>query len=143
MRKRFLPVVAGGVAASLAGLGVLPGTAVPAQARGSGCAHGGEACLQTFDDGLYVGDVQVRFTHSDTINGHAHIYGDGLQLQHFPTSASSAASAPRAAAIPTTQQFTFHVRRSFPDGSLFCAEIWQQDGGGYYLRGRPCLTIHG
>jgi len=142
MRKRFLPVVAGGVAASLAGLGLLPGTAVPAQARGSGCAHGGEACLQTFDDGLYVGDVQVRFTHSDTINGHAHIYGAGYSYD-TPNQRLVGGFCAQGRCNPTTQQFTFHVRRSFPDGSLFCAEIWQQDGGGYYLRGRPCLTIHG
>lgn len=60
--------------------GVMLGTAVSAKAAASGCTSGGEVCLQTFDNGTYVGNAEVRFIHSDGIVGHAHLYGAGYDV---------------------------------------------------------------
>lgn len=125
----------------LAGAGLIPGTLLPAQAA-SGCSGGGQVCIRTFESGLSVRDVEVKLIHSDTINGHAHLYGDGYS-ENTPDQRLVGGFCAQGRCNNTTQQLTFHVNRTFPEGSLLCAEIWQQrSGGGYDLRRRPCLTMH-
>ncbi|HEV7468126.1 MAG TPA: hypothetical protein VGP96_17650 [Candidatus Dormibacteraeota bacterium] len=123
-------------------LAVPMSTAVPAHAAAGGCTSGGTVCIRTVDSGLHVGNVEVRFSHVDGIIGHAHLFGPGYDVGTADQSLAGGFCA-QGRCNPTTQLFTFHPDRNFPDGSLLCAEIWQRyDNGSYNLRGRPCVTIH-
>jgi hypothetical protein len=139
-RRRLRPLAA---ALTLGGALAVPmSTAVPAHAAASGCTSGGSVCIQTFDSGLYVGNVEVRFSHVDGIIGHAHLDAPGYDV-NTPNQPLVGGFCAQGSCNPTTQVFTFHPNRNFPDGSRLCAEIWQRyDDGSYNLRGRPCETIH-
>ncbi|MFE0104990.1 hypothetical protein [Streptomyces sp. NPDC059009] len=113
----------------VAGLGLLLTVGAPPAAAGAtGCND--RTCIDVRGSGLTVESVGASTTWNGDFTGHFHIWGGGID-QNSPTQFWG-----------YHQKFTIPVGHDLPNGTVLCAEGWEQVGDHVESRGRACEEVH-
>ncbi|MET9626498.1 hypothetical protein ABZX92_03450 [Lentzea sp. NPDC006480] len=115
--------------AVLLGAGAASASDVGAQACGSS-SHV-SARLERFNCGNFIGGVRVTVTRSIGLVGHWEFRDSSGHIRNEPQSGDVWLAGSR----DTT------VEKFVAIGTRFCANLWENTGGGYALRGAPCFNI--
>ena len=112
-------------------LGVGSASASDVGALACGSSSHGSAKLERFDCGQVIGGVRVTMTRGIGMIGHWEFRDNSGHIRNEPQSGDIWLLGSR----DTT------VEKKVLIGTTFCANLWENTGQGYALRGAPCITI--
>lgn len=117
----FSAVLLGGGSASASDVGALA----------CGISSHVSAKLERFNCGQVIGGVRVTMTRGIGMIGHWEFRDNSGHIRNEPQSGDVWLLGPRDTTVEKKVQI----------GTTFCANLWENTGQGYVLRGAPCITI--
>lgn len=119
--------IAAGIGAVAAALGCVVTAGPPAAAAGKWCNH--SVCIETYDNGTYLGRVEVSVTNTNQPHR--------ISARVWTTNGWSARTKVEDVAKFRTYRDQAYPQRHFPAGTRLCAEGFR---GGASV-GLPCVTL--
>ena len=119
--------IAAGVGAALAAIGCVIAAGPPAAASGKWCNNA--VCIETYDNGTYLGRVEVSVINTNQPHR--------ISARVWTTDGWSANTKTEDVAAFRTYRDQAYPQRHFPAGTRLCAEGFR---GGESV-GLPCVTI--
>ncbi|MFE0255101.1 hypothetical protein [Streptomyces sp. NPDC059010] len=116
-----------GIGATAAAVGIVFAAGPPATAEGKWCNN--SVCIETYDNGTYLGRVEVSVTNTNQPNR--------ISARVWTTNGWSANMKTEDVAAFRTYRDQAYPQRHFPAGTRLCAEGFR---GGSSV-GLPCVTI--